>query len=68
MFETEMAIALATAQIAQVVTLFPGRDAYTDHTEAAIARQPFILLNRSSQFRTSCICARCLCAGWAIGY
>ncbi|NJL21974.1 MAG: hypothetical protein HC895_16060 [Leptolyngbyaceae cyanobacterium SM1_3_5] len=43
MFETETAIALATAQIAQVVTLLPNRDAYADHTEAAIARQPFTL-------------------------
>ena len=42
-FETEQAIALATARLAEVVTLYPGKDAYADHSNAAISGQPFTL-------------------------
>lgn len=44
-FETEDAIALASAKIAQVATLWPGRDAYADHTAAALAGAPFTLFD-----------------------
>jgi predicted phage baseplate assembly protein len=42
-FETQRAIALAAAHLAQVVTLWPGRDAYADHTAAAMRGTPFTL-------------------------
>ncbi|MCL4870814.1 MAG: putative baseplate assembly protein [Anaerolineae bacterium] len=42
-FETEQAIALASAQLAEVVTLWPGKDAYADHSQAALGGQPFTL-------------------------
>lgn len=42
-FETEQPIALAAAQVAEVVTLWPGKDAYADHTQAALSGQPFTL-------------------------
>lgn len=42
-FETEEAIALAAAQLAEVVTLWPGKDAYADHSAAAMGNQPFTL-------------------------
>lgn len=42
-FETEQAIALAAAQLAEVVTLWPGKDAYADHSAAALGGQPFTL-------------------------
>ncbi len=42
-FETEQAIALASAQLAEVVTLWPGKDAYADHSQAALGGQPFNL-------------------------
>lgn len=43
MFETERAIALPAAQLAEVVTLWPGRDSYADHSADAIAGRPFTL-------------------------
>lgn len=42
-FETEEAVALAGARIAQVATLWPGKDAWADHTTAALGGQPFTL-------------------------
>jgi hypothetical protein len=42
-FETEEAIALAGAQLVEVVTLHPGRDAYADHSTAIARGQPFTL-------------------------
>ncbi|HEX7527200.1 MAG TPA: hypothetical protein VF327_12880, partial [Gaiellaceae bacterium] len=42
-FETETAIALAAARIAEVVTVWPGKDAYADHTADAIGGRPFTL-------------------------
>lgn len=42
-FETEHDIALAGARLAQVATLWPGRDAWADHTDAALAGTPFTL-------------------------
>jgi hypothetical protein len=43
MFETESAIALAAARLVEVVSLWPARDAYADHTPAAIGGRPFRL-------------------------
>jgi hypothetical protein len=42
-FETERAIALAAAKLTDVVTLWPGRDAYADHSADAAAGRPFRL-------------------------
>lgn len=42
-FETEQAIALTGSQLAQVVSLIPGADAYVDHTAALTAKTPFTL-------------------------
>jgi hypothetical protein len=42
-FETERAIALASAKLTDVVTLWPGRDAYADHSVDAAAGRPFTL-------------------------
>jgi phage-related baseplate assembly protein len=48
-FETENAIGLAAARLAEVVTLWPGRDAYADHSSAAIGGQPFTLFEPLQQ-------------------
>src|SRR5262249_13222480 len=42
-YETEQAIALAAAKLAQVATLWPGEDAWTDFSAAQSAGQPFTL-------------------------
>jgi hypothetical protein len=42
-FETEKGIALTAARLAEVVTLWPGKDAYGDHSAAAMGGQPFRL-------------------------
>lgn len=42
-FETERAVALTQASLAEVVTLWPGRDAYCDHTVDAVGGRPFAL-------------------------
>jgi Baseplate J-like protein len=42
-FETEEAIGLAGAKLAQVVSLWPGRDTYADHSSDLAAAQPFTL-------------------------
>lgn len=42
-FETEQAMALAAAQLVEVVSLWPGRDAYADHSAAILGGQPFTL-------------------------
>ena len=42
-FETETDIALAGANLAEVVTLWPGKDSYADHSLAAIGGQAFTL-------------------------
>ncbi len=44
-FETKNAIALAAADLVEVVTLWPGKDAYADHSSAALGSQPFTLFN-----------------------
>jgi Baseplate J-like protein len=40
-FETEEAIGLAGAELAQVVSLWPGRDTYADHSAALAASKSF---------------------------
>jgi hypothetical protein len=42
-FETESDVALAAARVAEVVTVWPGRDGYADHSAAAIGGEPFTL-------------------------
>lgn len=44
-FETEQTIGLAAARLAEVVALWPGRDAYADHSDAALAGKPFGLFD-----------------------
>jgi hypothetical protein len=45
-FETERAVGLATAQLKEVVSLWPGRDQYLDHSAAFLAGQPFQLFRK----------------------
>jgi hypothetical protein len=45
-FETENDIALTGASIAQIVSLWPGRDAFTDHTPSLKAGQSFVLFDK----------------------
>jgi hypothetical protein len=40
-FETEQDTGVASASLAQVVSLWPGRDQYLDHTAALAATKPF---------------------------
>jgi uncharacterized phage protein gp47/JayE len=40
-FETEQAVGLATARLKEVVSLWPGRDQYTDHSAAYEGGEPF---------------------------
>jgi Baseplate J-like protein len=42
-FETEQAIALTAARLAELVTLWPARDAYADHSAAIARGEPFTL-------------------------
>jgi hypothetical protein len=44
-FETEEGIALARASLAQIVSLWPGRDAWRDHTADLKAGRPFRLFD-----------------------
>lgn len=44
-FETEQAIGLTGAKLAQVVSLWPGQDSYADHTTALTAHTPFTLFH-----------------------
>jgi predicted phage baseplate assembly protein len=44
-FETESAIALVKGKLAQVVSLWPGRDAWADHTAALTAAKSFQLFD-----------------------
>lgn len=48
-FETDNAIALAAAQLAEVVTVWPGKDAYADHSSQAMGGQPFTLFEPLQQ-------------------
>ena len=42
-FETEQAIALTAARLAEAVTLWPARDAYADHSASVARGEPFTL-------------------------
>ena len=47
-FETEEAIGLVGAKLTQVVSLWPGRDTYADHSAALAASQPFALFQSTA--------------------
>lgn len=42
-FETETSVALAAARIAEIVTVWPGKDAYANHSGDALGGRPFAL-------------------------
>lgn len=42
-FETERGVALVRARLAEVVTVWPGRDGYCDHSADALGHRPFTL-------------------------
>src|SRR4051794_13387140 len=42
-FETERAVALPQARLAEVVSVRPGRDAFSDHSADAVGGPPFTL-------------------------
>lgn len=44
-FETEQTIGLTAARLAEVVVLWPGKDAYADYSAQAIGGQPFTLFD-----------------------
>ncbi|WHZ21121.1 MAG: hypothetical protein OJF47_000233 [Nitrospira sp.] len=44
-FETEQDAGIASANLVQVVSLWPGRDQYLDHSVALLAAQPFTLFD-----------------------
>jgi hypothetical protein len=46
-FETEQAIGATTARLQQVVSLWPGRDEYIDHTAKVLAAEPIRLFSRA---------------------
>jgi Baseplate J-like protein len=46
-FETERTTGLAAAKLTEVVSLWPGRDQYLDHSAAFIAGAPFQLFKKS---------------------
>ena len=50
-FETERALGLAGAQLKQVVSLWPGRDQYLDHSADYIAGKPVESSKKSSARR-----------------
>ena len=45
MFETESTIGLTSSRLVEVVALWPGRDAYADHSAAVLGGQPFTLFD-----------------------
>lgn len=45
-FETERDVALAAGQLAEVVSLWPGQDAYADHSTAAVAGTNFTMFQQ----------------------
>lgn len=50
-FETERGIALAAAKLTDVFSLWPGRDAYADHSASATSRTPFTLFTSLTPVR-----------------
>ena len=48
-FETENAIALVSAKLAQTVSLWPGQDSYSDHSAALAAGTPITLFRSKTQ-------------------
>jgi hypothetical protein len=44
-FETERSVGLSAGKLAQVFSVWPGRDQYTDHSASASAGTPFVLFD-----------------------
>jgi uncharacterized phage protein gp47/JayE len=44
-FETETTIGLTSSRLVEVMALWPGRDAYADHSAAVLGGQPFTLFD-----------------------
>jgi hypothetical protein len=65
-FETEQGIALAKASLAQVVSLWPGRDAWRDHTGGP-RRRPAVPALRLARPRPSCVVPRARQRARALG-
>ena len=51
-YETETSTGLAVAKLREVVSLWPGRDQYIDHSAAAAAGQPFQLFHKADLVNT----------------
>ena len=51
-YETETPVGLAVAKLREVVSLWPGRDQYIDHSAAATAGQPFQLFRKAGLVNT----------------
>jgi uncharacterized phage protein gp47/JayE len=51
-YETEASVGLAVAKLREVVSLWPGRDQYIDHSAAATAGQPFQLFHQADLVNT----------------
>jgi hypothetical protein len=51
-YETETSTGLAVAKLREVVSLWPGRDQYIDHSAAAAAGQPFQLFHMADLVNT----------------
>lgn len=47
-FETQRAAGLASAKLKQVISLWPGRDQYIDHSTEFLAGKPFILFEKAN--------------------
>ena len=51
-YETETSAGLAVAKLRDVVSLWPGRDQYLDHSAALAAQQPFQLFHKAELVNT----------------
>ena len=51
-YETETSVGLAVAKLREVVSLWPGRDQYIDHSGPAAAGQPFQLFRQADLVNT----------------
>ena len=49
LFETEHTVALASARLAQIVSLWPARDSYVDHTSDLNGNRPFTLFRNGQK-------------------
>ena len=51
-FETEQTVGVSAAKLVEVVSFWPGRDQYIDHSADAIARRPFRAFRRADLINT----------------